>query len=121
MHCIRLSVLAEKSGIPFKKMLHEVGINRKTWENWLWGITAPNPAQRDKLAELLNCSVADINEAVAHNRERWIRQHQTLVVTADDPKEKRNASSLNAAEILVQIIVSVVTSVLVTLWLSGKL
>lgn len=116
-----LSALLESSGNDLKSILIALGISRKTWNDWLWGISEPSEDQRNMLARWLNCSVCLIDAAVARNRKSWMLHMEPLVIVSDEPNDKRSGSRTSIVEIIIQIIVSVLTSIVVTLKILGRL
>lgn len=116
-----LSALLEASGNDLSCILRALGISRKTWNDWLWGISEPSKDQRDMLARWLNCSVCLIDAAVARNRESFMLHMEPLVIVSDKPDDKQPVSRTSIVEIVIQIIVSVLSSVVITLKILGRL
>ena len=113
---IPLSSMVAMSGHDLKSVVKHMQINRRTWENWISGKTAPNPYQREQLAELLGVDIGAINAAVAENQRRWEEYQKHL----ERARKEEPSTKQVIIETIIQIIVSVVTSVIVSLKLSGK-
>ena len=112
-----LSSLLGWAGVTEKKVIHTLGIDKKTWEQWLFGMSEPDELQREQLARLLHCPISAIHRAVARNRARWVDSQ----FKDDAPVQVNRRYFPQWWEILVQVIVSIVTTVIVNLIISGKL
>ena len=116
-----LSQLLKESGQDLRIILRAIGVSRKTWNDWLWGVSEPTEEQRKILAEWLFCSADLIDAAIARNSASWNSQQKPLLVPVDENAIEKCRDHLSATEVIIQIIVSVVTSVIVTLQLLGEL
>lgn len=115
-----LSALVDASGNDLKVILHALGVNRKTWNDWLWGISEPSKNQREMLARWLNCSAVAIDVAVARNRASWERCR--LWLSADNTlRDEKSGICRVIAGTIIRVVLSVATSVVTTLALLGKL
>lgn len=115
-----LSFLVEKSGKSLKEVIRLLGINRRTWDNWLWGISVPNGCQRQRLAEILGVSAGTITRIIARNRAGWERAQRQKRVDSCEQGNRIRCCKIEIIEVAVHIAVSVLTSVIVTLKISGK-
>lgn len=118
---ICLSGLVAASEIDLKHLLRELKISPRTWNNWLWGISEPTKEQRERMAVLLGCPVSFVDAAISHNRESWKAQQMYVAVPIAAPQAGKGPCRNALMEILLEIAISALTAVFVTLKLQGRL
>lgn len=111
-----LSYLAANTGRTMKSICKQLRITRRTWNKWISGEDVPNREQQLEMARLFHTHIGIIIAAVRRNRTNWLRYQEYL----RSINGKKSVGSM-LLELAALIIASIATSLIVALFMLGKI